>query len=269
MLLKEFLARNISPGDLPESDLLEGLDIIDPQDSQEDKATTLFTEIGENIHIDKVDSFYCMDMNADIDIHNGGGSFKRSIAMTVVDIIETKVKEASQFLNQLPQMSSHLKAETLLRKKANSIEDELQAFKLRPITRWRMSSIGSSRDNSLLGAAVLSDGGPIKYGDRILFAIKKMVKQRLKEETSNLVLAAPLINSTSCIGTERHRENNHDDYEATIAPRAISYINDTDIKNAFRDQLDKVEDILNCPRFPRMSALPFRYRILHSFFLYI
>jgi hypothetical protein len=256
-VLKEFSASNITPEDLLESDLLERLDTIDPHDSREDKGTTLSSEIKESIRpslvtLQRVDSLYCMDMNADTDINNGEKSFRRSVAM---------VKQVSQFLNQLPQTPSHLKAGIILSKKANSIEDELKAFKLRPITRRRMGCIDSSKENSFLGAPVLDDGDPVKYGDRIIFAIKKVVKQRLKKETSNPVFVAPLINSPY-IGTERPKENSHDDYEATIAPRAISYINDTDIKKAFRDQLDMVKDILNCPRFPRMSAIPYRYRIL-------
>jgi H+/Cl- antiporter ClcA len=238
----ECFDRNITPGDFSDSNLHDRLDASETDIFHENKGTTLSSESRDSILIGREDS---------VNIDNDSETFSRSIGMTVVNMVGTELNKASQFLSHLPETSSQLKAKIPERQKTASIEDELQAFKLRPITRRSLRTIDNSEDNSLSGGKVGDDNPKVK--EWMFLAIKKVVKQRLREETLNSVSTAPVINSISHIEIETH-----DDCKATTVPRAVSYVNDTDIKNAFRERLDKNEDILNCPRFPRVSAFPFR-----------
>jgi hypothetical protein len=194
------------------------------------------------------------DINVNEDVDNDNETYRRSRAITVVDIIEVTVKKASHFLSQIPEAAAPNEADLLPRHKAISVEDELEAFKIRPITRKRMSSIASSGDNSLTGVRVLGDQDP-EVKERVFLAIKNETKKRLKEET----ISSSRENSFAGLETEKDQENSQCSITTTIVPRATIFVNDADIKNAFREELNKNINILDSPHFPRVSAFPFRY----------
>jgi hypothetical protein len=213
---------------------------------------------GCNVDIERVEShaadipspYYHIDINEGID--NNDETFRRSRAMTIVDIIEGTIKKTWHFLSQIPEAPAPMVAEISQHKTTDVEEDELEAFKLRPITRQRMSSIATSGDQDP------------EVKERVFLAIKNAVKKRLKEEekgkTMNLS-RGPSFSSSTSLETERDQGKFQSNTPATGVPRATIFVNDADIKNAFREELIKNMNILDSPQLPRVSAFPFRYEI--------